>query len=431
MSEYRDSEDDVTGAASGISNGVSNIKKGYNDVKKTSNFAKQIYNNRHDLSNFLAKNAKNAVKASAKLAKNAIIATMKLAAPLIGVAFFVVLIVCVCISVISAFVNTDVDEKEVYRLGIENVRAQVQPKYDKLCKKYNLSEENVTVDEVAYTVYMGFSSVDSVLELYEGSYITEEDMEDVSMASGTETFMPWLSKNVNQIVGYNGDSIAVNVSCYRRKDLQTLIKKIAEKDNITTDEAKDQVRELLTTQREQTDEYLKSINVGANTKMLKFVEMSFSNSGDLNADYGENANFYRGTGVYASYWEEMVKRGFYLAAGEIQCVDMARYCLQEVYNLDLSPTGNGNQFAEFLIRKYPDKFESTSEIKAGSFISMNSDGYGTYNPYGHIQYVQKVDGDQIWITEGLPGISSIKFNRRMTMAEVQAQNIVCIASPIE
>ena len=280
MSEYRDSEDDVTGAVSGISNGVSNIKKGYNDVKKTSNFAKQIYNNRHDLSGFLAKNAKNAVKASAKLAKNAIIATMKLAAPLIGVAFFVVLIVCVCISVISAFVNTDVDEKEVYRLGIENVRAQVQPKYDKLCKKYNLSEENVTVDEVAYTVYMGFSSVDSVLELYEGSYITEEDMEDVSMASGTETFMPWLSKNVNQIVGYNGDSIAVNVSCYRRKDLQTLIKKIAEKDNITTDEAKDQVRELLTTQREQTDEYLKSINVGTNTKMLKFVEMSFSNSGD-------------------------------------------------------------------------------------------------------------------------------------------------------
>lgn len=428
-----------------------------NGANSARRFASNLYKNR----NKIVDTGKKAIKTAKKVAS---VVTNGLGpiGIIIGSVFMFLLIIAVIISSICyIFVSTDMDEKVIYQSGIDNIKGIVKPAYETAVKKYQINTEITTLDDVSYTIFIGCSAIDSAIEQYVNQYdISVDGLKDAAMGtsfveadpdnplstdviptsknSGVEVFSGWLSKNKKNLIvksnnrtsdGY--EDLGINLSSYRSNDLRYVLSEAKKKETDSSIDVSKEMTEFINNMEKQTDEMLKEENVGNNTRLLDYCTVSFSQSGELNANYGENSMFRRGTLEFSHYYNEMRNRGFYLALGYIQCVDMARFCLQEYYpGCDLSPTGNGNQFAQFLINAYPDKFESTSEIKSGSFISMNSDGYGSYDSmYGHIQYVQKVDGDNIWVIEGLPGIDAIQFNRRMTLSEVAAQHVCCIASP--
>lgn len=103
-----------------------------------------------------------------------------------------------------------------------------------------------------------------------------------------------------------------------------------------------------------------------------------------------------------------------------QCTDFASWRLWKQYGHGTAG-GDGRSVAANLVKAYPNEFALSTNPKAGSIFSFG-DGY-----WGHVGYVEKVEGDIMYTSEGNAGVSgtlgvngdgdhSIKLNSPISVA---------------
>lgn len=98
----------------------------------------------------------------------------------------------------------------------------------------------------------------------------------------------------------------------------------------------------------------------------------------------------------AMVWGEAFKfidEGKINALKSYQCTTFVHWMFYKVYGFDCA-LGNGNQMAQNLVAKMPDKFQASSEPAPGAIASVGLD-----SKYGHVLFIHSVfddDGDGKW-----------------------------------
>lgn len=105
-----------------------------------------------------------------------------------------------------------------------------------------------------------------------------------------------------------------------------------------------------------------------------------------------------------------------------QCTYYAWSRFYQIYGYDSGARGNARFNADEVVRAHPDAFELSSQPKSKSIFSASS---GTWFPqYGHVGFIEKVQGNTIWISEGNVYINGVGGNIRTyqtTLSQLQAQ----------
>ena len=91
-----------------------------------------------------------------------------------------------------------------------------------------------------------------------------------------------------------------------------------------------------------------------------------------------------------------------------QCVELPNHYIQMVHGINNhGGFGNGNQYANNLVAKHPDKFKSvsaSSTLRPGDIISLA----GSNRDYGHAAIVKSVNGNQVTILEQWKGSGTVR-----------------------
>ena len=103
-----------------------------------------------------------------------------------------------------------------------------------------------------------------------------------------------------------------------------------------------------------------------------------------------------------------------------QCTTFAWYRFYQYYGYDSGARGSGWINAEQVAAAHSDKFVESSSPAPGSIVSFP----GTQdNPDGHVAFVEKVEGNTVWYSEGNYENHGIRLNTRTSTTELN--NLYC------
>lgn len=129
----------------------------------------------------------------------------------------------------------------------------------------------------------------------------------------------------------------------------------------------------------------------------------------------------------SAIWEEAYRIGggnpYYFSAVSAgysprQCTVFAWYRFWQVYGYSGNPGGafgNGKDWAMGVVHYHPDKFILSSTPAPGSIVSFPATAG---NPYGHVGFIEKVDGDTVWYSDGNVNGGGIRLNTKMSAAKL-------------
>ncbi len=95
--------------------------------------------------------------------------------------------------------------------------------------------------------------------------------------------------------------------------------------------------------------------------------------------------------------------------GSMQCTTFANWRLWKYTGHGVRPNGthgNGASMASDLATYYPDEYELSYTPKAGAIFSAG----GVTGQHNHVGFVEKVDGDTMWVSDGNVGTHGIRLN---------------------
>jgi hypothetical protein len=142
---------------------------------------------------------------------------------------------------------------------------------------------------------------------------------------------------------------------------------------------------------------------------------------------GDNT-YYPGTSSQCSTWWDRIHADIfannlsYWSEDPRTCTNFAHWRFWLQYGMDAG-SGNGDQMASNTVAMYPDRFELVDYPVAGSIVSTMG--------YNHVQWIEKVEGDYLWFSDGNVSGGGIRFNTRKRISDYITENggIQC-AAPI-
>lgn len=160
---------------------------------------------------------------------------------------------------------------------------------------------------------------------------------------------------------------------------------------------------------------------------LRF-SMNFNNYGVFSVSGGQllpvdENTYYPGSDARAAeMWQEAFSIGggnpYYYAAingkwSPRQCTTFAWYRFYQYYGYDCGARGEGKVYANQVVATHPDAFRLSSMPTPGSIVSFP----GTEeNSHGHVAFVEKVDGEYMWYSEGNYDNGGIRLNHRTSIS---------------
>jgi hypothetical protein len=111
----------------------------------------------------------------------------------------------------------------------------------------------------------------------------------------------------------------------------------------------------------------------------------------------------------------------------MQCVDLVKYLFYKQYGLT-PPSANGNAFVLMAAAMYPSEFIISSTPQDGVFFSCM-----TGDSYGHTGYINRIDGDTIYVTECNVITSTgtkVRINYAMSYSEFMARGVYDFLIPV-
>ena len=116
-----------------------------------------------------------------------------------------------------------------------------------------------------------------------------------------------------------------------------------------------------------------------------------------------------------------------------QCTWFAWARYYQVYGYDSGARGNGNQNAREIVNAHPDKFQMSSSPAPGAIFSIYSGPY-ILPQYGHVGFVEAVEGDTMWVSEGnvtLDGRTGVMWFHKVSISQWASQYNIEYAVPIK
>lgn len=110
-----------------------------------------------------------------------------------------------------------------------------------------------------------------------------------------------------------------------------------------------------------------------------------------------------------------------------QCTTYAWYRFYQYYGYSPGATGDGRSFAAEVVRAHSDRFVLRYAPAAGSIMSFPPTGE---NIHGHVGFVEKVEGDYMWYSEGNYCGGGIRMNTKVSISSLtraRCGNSACIA----
>ena len=147
----------------------------------------------------------------------------------------------------------------------------------------------------------------------------------------------------------------------------------------------------------------------------------FSVSGGQLLPVDENTYYPGSDARAAEMWQEAFLIGggnpYYYAAidgkwSPRQCTTFAWYRFYQYYGYDSGARGDGKNCAKQVVAAHPDSFRLSSMPAPGSIVSFP----GTRdNSHGHVAFVEKVEGEWMWYSEGNYEKGGIRLNRKVSI----------------
>lgn len=116
-----------------------------------------------------------------------------------------------------------------------------------------------------------------------------------------------------------------------------------------------------------------------------------------------------------------------------QCTWFAWARFYQVYGYDSGARGNGNSNARQIVAAHPDKFQMSSSPAPGAVFSIYSGPY-ILPQYGHVGFVEAVEGDTMWVSEGnvtLNGKTGVMWFHKVSVSQWASQYQIEYAVPIQ
>ena len=147
----------------------------------------------------------------------------------------------------------------------------------------------------------------------------------------------------------------------------------------------------------------------------------FSVSGGQLLPVDENTYYPGSDARAAEMWQEAFLIGggnpYYYAAidgkwSPRQCTTFAWYRFYQYYGYDSGARGDGKNCAKQVVAAHPDSFRLSSMPAPGSIVSFPGTGE---NSHGHVAFVEKVEGEWMWYSEGNYEKGGIRLNRKVSI----------------
>lgn len=166
----------------------------------------------------------------------------------------------------------------------------------------------------------------------------------------------------------------------------------------------------------------------------KIMEADIMEDGDLKnlgfegstgCTASENTYLPAGTELNERLWQQAYQIGggnpFYHAAvyggyPPSQCTTFAWFRFYQYYGYSCGATGNGKDFAYQAVSAHPDQFRLSRAPAPGALISFPAT---IDNSYGHVAFVEKVQGQYMWYSEGNYDNGGIRLNTKVNYEELR------------
>lgn len=111
-----------------------------------------------------------------------------------------------------------------------------------------------------------------------------------------------------------------------------------------------------------------------------------------------------------------------------QCTNIAHWMFYLYYGEDCGG-GNGQEMVASTVKKYPNKFVISNAPAPGALMSIKAGVGGADATYGHVTFVMKVEGDDMWICDGGRSVG-IRLNYKVKVSDY-IKNGITYAVPIQ
>lgn len=168
--------------------------------------------------------------------------------------------------------------------------------------------------------------------------------------------------------------------------------------------------------------------------IIPFLVEPHVSSGNL-AAYPENTYYTGGDSRASAIWNEAFHIGggnpFYGNAmhdgySPRQCTTFAWYRFYQYYGYDCRARSDGRYFASSVVNAFPDRFVLTTYPAAGAIVSFPPT---PTNSHGHVGFVEKVEGEYMWYSEGNYDGGGIRINTKVSISSItraKCGNSACI-----
>lgn len=156
-------------------------------------------------------------------------------------------------------------------------------------------------------------------------------------------------------------------------------------------------------------------------KNLTFLADGVYTDSDFRSIYMDDMLAAAQEGAYTYYFQKD-------STSPVQCVDLVKYLFCRKYGKKCASV-NGQDVVVSTAAMYPSEFIVTSQIQDGVFFSCRS---GTV--YGHTGYVNRVDGDTVYITEAnipINGEVYVRVNYAMPLSQFLARGSYDFLIPVQ
>lgn len=165
---------------------------------------------------------------------------------------------------------------------------------------------------------------------------------------------------------------------------------------------------------------------------FEFLDLSYS--GSSFGSFGFNGNIkdpIKEENATSTNYSQMAVPGNPFAIPQCTWFAWARF--YQVYGYDSGARGNGNSNARQIVAAHPDKFQMSSSPAPGAVFSIYSGPY-ILPQYGHVGFVEAVEGDTMWVSEGnvtLNGKTGVMWFHKVSVSQWASQYQIEYAVPIQ
>lgn len=155
-------------------------------------------------------------------------------------------------------------------------------------------------------------------------------------------------------------------------------------------------------------------------KNVEFLSDGEYTDADFRSQYEADMLAASDAGGYTYYFQQD-------STSPVQCVDLVKYLFYKQYG-EKCASVNGQDVVLSTAAMYPSQFIVTSNIQDGVFFSCRNASY-----YGHTGYINRVDGDTVYVTEAnIPenGDVYVRVNYAMPLSQFMARGSYDFLVPV-